>query len=144
MQMSAADQRLYPRTATYLKNDLPPAARIPAIIHAMRTVGQVSRAALTRALSWGQGPSIKVAPLIGRYGEFTPGVGSHEIRVAATLVASVEAGRGVLVARAGNVSLLGVTLLHELVHWGDDQDGVDRPGEEGEEFERLVYGRVIG
>jgi len=34
---------------------------------------------------------------------------------------------------------LGVTLLYELVHW----DGIDRPGEEGEEFERLVYGSVI-
>jgi hypothetical protein len=34
-------------------------------------------------------------------------------------------------------------LLHELVHWGDDQDGVDRPGEEGKEFERRAYGTAI-
>ena len=41
------------------------------------------------------------------------------------------------------VYLVGVTILHELTHWGDDQDGVDRPGEEGEEFEIKVYGKVI-
>ena len=34
-------------------------------------------------------------------------------------------------------------VLHELVHWGDDQDGVDRAGEEGAEFERLIYGKVM-
>ena len=41
----------------------------------------------------------------------------------------------------GNVLLqtIGATILHELVHWGDDQDGVDYPGEEGELFEKHVY-----
>jgi len=34
---------------------------------------------------------------------------------------------------------VGATILHELVHWGDDQDGVDYPGEEGELFEKHVY-----
>lgn len=59
------------------------------------------------------------------------------------MVDEFEAGKGKRVARAGDVYLVGVTLLHELVHWGDDQDGIDRPGAEGEEFERLIYGSVI-
>ena len=54
-----------------------------------------------------------------------------------------EAGRGRRVVRAGHAYLVGVTLLHEMTHWADDQDGVDRPGEEGEEFERAMYGSVI-
>ena len=39
--------------------------------------------------------------------------------------------------------LLGATILHELAHWGDDQDGKDIPGEEGNMFETAAYGRVI-
>lgn len=54
-----------------------------------------------------------------------------------------ENGGGIRKARNGNVYLIGVTLLHELIHWCDDQDRIDRPGEEGEEFENLVYGNVI-
>ncbi|TGO03419.1 hypothetical protein PN36_06610 [Candidatus Thiomargarita nelsonii] len=55
-----------------------------------------------------------------------------------------EAGRGRIMARAGAVPALGVNILHEMVHWGDNLDGVDRPGEEGDEFEMLVYGRNLG
>lgn len=40
--------------------------------------------------------------------------------------------------------LVGVTLLHELVHWCEDQDGVDQTlSKEGLDFEQMVYGRVI-
>jgi len=42
-----------------------------------------------------------------------------------------------------NVFLVGVTLLHELVHWADNLDGIDFPDEEGEQFETDVYGMVI-
>jgi hypothetical protein len=40
--------------------------------------------------------------------------------------------------------MVGVILLHELVHWADDQDGVDTVGEEGFSFEDAVYGGVTG
>ena len=39
--------------------------------------------------------------------------------------------------------LIGATMLHELAHWGDDQDGKDIPGEEGNMFETAAYGMVI-
>jgi hypothetical protein len=58
-------------------------------------------------------------------------------------VKAFEDGRGLVTASAGKVYLIGVVMLHELVHWGDDQDGVDRPGEEGKEFETAVYGSAI-
>ena len=41
------------------------------------------------------------------------------------------------------VYLVGVTLLHELAHWADDQDGVDTSGEEGELYEKDVYGKLV-
>ncbi len=143
MRMNNVDIRSYPKMAYYVKVNVPQVMTVPAIVNAFRTIGGIQRARIQRALKWGVGPAIRIAPLAGAYGEFTPDVGSNEIRIDTSLVLEFEAGRGRRVARAGNVYLLGVSLLHELIHWADDQDGIDRVGEEGEEFERLMYGRVI-
>jgi hypothetical protein len=92
---------------------------------------------------WGTVPNIKITNLARAHGGFTPNVGSQEIRINKMMVEEFEAGNGKRAAHAGNVYLVGVTLLHELIHWADDRDGIDRPGEEGEEFERAMYGNVI-
>jgi hypothetical protein len=143
MKMNQIDIRGYPKLAYYVRVTLPGVINVPAIVHAFRKIGGVDRATLRMALAWGGGPSIKITNLSGAYGEFTPNVGSQEIRISKRMVEEFEAGRGKRVARTGNVHLVGVTLLHELIHWADDRDGIDRPGEEGEEFERAVYGSVI-
>ena len=68
-----------------------------------------------------------------------------------TTVAEYEAGEGqVKVSKGRAVDLIGVTLLHELTHWADAQDGVDDPvpygttEEEGDALEIAVWGRVLG
>lgn len=144
MQMSAGDQKKYPKMKQYVKDALPQVVNVPIIVSAMDKIGQINKSRLKQVLTWGQGPMLKVTVLNGAYGEFTPDINSNEIRLDENMVKEFEAGRGMVNARAGRVYLLGVTILHELVHWGDDQDGIDRPGEEGEEFERMVYGSVLG
>jgi len=141
--MNLVDIKTWPKFAYYVKNDLPKIINVPAIVHAMNKVGQINRSKLQIALAWNTGPIIKISPLVGAYGEFTPNIRSNEIRIDIKVVQEFEAGKGKRIARAGNIFLAGATLMHELVHWADDQNGVDRPGEEGNEFERLVYGSVI-
>jgi hypothetical protein len=144
MKMTNADVTRYRKFAYYVKNNIPEIIHVKSIVRAMQTIGQIDRASLQRAVKWGQGPDIKITSLAGAYGEFSPNIGSNEIRIDKGLVEDFEAGRGARRTSSGkNVYLVGVTLLHELVHWGDDKDGIDRPGEEGEEFERKVYGTVI-
>ena len=143
MKMSAHDIKVYPKLAYYVKHDMPKIIGVSSIVLALNKVGQINKATFRMALKWGSGPTIKVTNLSGAYGEFTPGIHSNEIRIDTKLVTNFESGKGMKVAKAGNVFLVGVTLLHELVHWGDDKDGIDRPGEEGEEFEKLIYGAVI-
>lgn len=41
------------------------------------------------------------------------------------------------------IFLLGVTILHEYVNYGDNIDGIDQPGEEGLLFEIATYGETI-
>lgn len=64
-------------------------------------------------------------------GEFTPNSKSNELRISKSLVDEFEKSAGA----AKITRLVGATILHELVHWGDDQDGKDIPGEEGNLFE---------
>lgn len=40
--------------------------------------------------------------------------------------------------------LIGVTILHEDTHRGDDQNGVDFPGEEGSQMEQASFGVIVG
>jgi Metallopeptidase toxin 3 len=143
MRMNLADTRTYPKFAYYVRVNIPQVIHVPAIVSAFRRIGGIDRPTLRQALIWGSGPSIRITPLVGANGEFTPNIGSQEIRIDRGIVQEFEAGRGVQMARAGRVYLVGTTLLHELIHWADDQDGIDRAGEEGVEFEVAMYGRDI-
>lgn len=143
MRFSVADTKAYPKLAYYIKNDLPKIIDDPVIVSAMSKIGQINKTKLKQVLKWGQGPTIKVIPLMGECGEFSPGINSQEIRIDERMVKEFEQGKGKRSAKAGKVYVVGITILHELIHWGDDQDGIDRPGEEGEKFERMVYGSVI-
>lgn len=143
MWLDPADAKTYQNVAEYMSRKLPTAYKEPSIAYALRKVGQFNRIKLRQALRWGQQPTVVVTNLVGAYGEFTPNIGSNEIRVNTATAQEFENGGGIRKARNGNVYLIGVTLLHELIHWCDDQDRIDRPGEEGEEFENLVYGNVI-
>jgi hypothetical protein len=150
MIIPAADQVLYPRFARYVRNSLPSIANIPSMQRAFRRFAQMDRATLQRALAWGNQPTLSIQALVsppGSFlnGEFTPDSGSNEIRLNVLLVQAFETGSPHQLAVTHNsrgqpMPRVGVTILHELVHWGDDQDGVDFPGEEGELFEAAVYG----
>lgn len=141
MQLAAADQVLYPKLTYYVKNDLPKVVNIPKIVNAIAKWGEIAKKDLAKVLTFGQGPMIKVTVLNGAVGEFSPGIKSNEVRIDKGMVTKFEASKW-----PGNedlILLVGATILHELCHWGDDQDGVDIPGEEGEAFEMQTYGKVI-
>ncbi len=145
MRMSLADQVAYPKFARYVKNEIPKVADNKYIAAAFRKYGQIDGVAFKNALKWENSPVIKVTHLIGAYGEYTPGIGSDEIRIQDDIVRDFEAGIGIKKTKSGkSIYLVGATLLHEMIHWADDKDGKDYPGEEGKLFEKEVYGMIIG
>lgn len=135
MQLTKADEQFYPRLYHYLKSDMPKLRHHTKIAKALLKYGQIKKSSLARVLSYGSGPFVKISPIVGACGEFSPGINSNELRVNASLVRRFEINPSDRVL----VQTLGATLLHELVHWGDDQNGLDYPGEEGELFEKHVY-----
>lgn len=146
MQMIKADIKTYPKLYQYVSVSIPAVAEVSIIITTIqRQAGTIDRKTIKGALQWGKGPVIKIVPMPkGSYGEFTPDTGSNELRISEAMVKKFEKGKGLVRAPNGKyVYLVGVTLLHELVHWADDQDGIDTPGEEGDQFERLIYGGFV-
>lgn len=139
MQISKADATKYPKLNYYLKNDIPKLAGHKKIAAALLKFGQIKKATLPKVLNYGVGPMVKVVSLSGACGEFTPNIKSNDLRLHKSLVQAFEKSSGNKVL----LMTVGGTLLHELAHWGDDQDGVDLAGEEGELFEKNVYKRGL-
>jgi hypothetical protein len=151
MQMQAADIKKFRRFAAFVSVKMPEVARVDPIISTIQTLaGAVDKKTIKDALFWGKGPVIKIVPGLKCGGTDALGCfdfGSHSdvIEIGEETVKEFEAGKGLRKTPKGQlVFLVGVTLLHELTHWADDQDSVDDPPvEEGEEFEKQTYGGVI-
>lgn len=140
MNISITDQKKYPNLTRYVKNQLPKVKGIPKLSNALMKNGEIKKKSLAIVLMWGTQPTIKVVPMPkNQCGEFTPNSKSNEIRLSKSLVDEFEKSGGT----KRITLLLGASILHELSHWGDDQDGKDIPGEEGNLFETASYGMVI-
>ena len=145
----------YPKFHYYVRVNIPQVAEVNAIISTIKKLaGKTPRETIKNALAWGKEPTIKVVPNLQCAGDDAYGCyewGSDEIQIDEDLVKDFEAGKGLVTTKQGKlVYLVGVTLLHELTHWADAQDGIDDavPGdpsnEEGNAYEKAVYGKVLG
>ena len=155
MRLSDARIADYPRLARYVREDMPNLVHARSVVDAIKKFsGRTPREAIVDALQWEQGPEIIVVKRLvcagtPAYGCYT--WGSDQLHIDGVTVGEYEAGRGVVKDLNGlRVPLIGVTILHELTHWADAQDGVNDPipgdpsGEEGNAFERAIFGRVLG
>lgn len=144
MIMTRADQTSFPKFTRYVRYSLPAVVDVKSIVAAFAKYGQIDRATLKRALTWGNEPHITIREFPGAIGLFNGSVDADEINIHTRIVRSFEDGHGLRRNKWGaGVYLVGVTLLHELTHWADNRDGIDFPDEEGEQFEKDVYGMVI-
>jgi hypothetical protein len=154
MKMDKATIASYPKLHYYVRVNMPDAANVKAIVGQIKKLaGTTSRSTIKNALKWGKGPSIEVVPNLVCAGLKSYGCyhwGSDVLQIDEALVKDFEAGKGVVKNASGKrVFLLGATLLHELTHWADAQDGLDNPvkgdpsNEEGNAYEKGVYGKVL-
>lgn len=155
MKLDAATVTKYPKLHYYLRVDMPKVANVSAIVSEIKKhSGATSRQTIKDALKWGNDPRIEVVDNLVCAGVKAYGCyawGGDVLQVDKKLVEDFEAGKGIVKNTKGQrVYLLGVTILHELTHWADAQDGVDDavPGdptnEEGSAYEKGIYGKVLG
>lgn len=144
MIMTSTDQVAFPKFTKYVRNSLPTVVDVKPIVAAFAKYGQINRVTLKRALTWGNEPHITIREIDDAIGLFNASVDPDEINIHTRIVREFEDGHGLRKNKWGKgVFLVGVTLLHEMIHWADNIDGTDFPDEEGEQFERDVYGMVI-
>ena len=154
MRLDADTVKRFPALHYYVRIDMPKVVYVKAIIAAIKSLaGTTSRETIMEALKYGKGPLITVVPNLMCAGKKAFGCykwGGDVLRVDEDLVKDFEAGRGVVKnTRGQRVFLLGATLLHELTHWADAQDATDDPvpgdpsSEEGDAYEKAVYGKAL-
>lgn len=161
MRMSAADQRAYPQMAQYVRVAIPKLMTNTKVVNGLKSCGNMSLAQITQALKWGMAPDIKIVDMLVtscRPGDAGPTlygctrttvgievakrvVEAFEKSASTTLSASPTANN--LNASGRAVYVLGVSLLHELCHWGNKLNSVAEPTEMGLKFETTTYGKTI-
>ncbi len=143
-ELPAAQAKKYQRLAHYLKNGVQEIANNKTIVAALKKYGQLTAKQIKSALEWGKNPSINVTKLSGANGESTSNSNSKELRINIDIVEQLENATGE--DRDAALLLVASTILHEFIHYGDDQDGVaytEGHGEEGKAFEEASDGRDI-
>jgi hypothetical protein len=152
MRMTADQIRDYTKFSQYVRTALPAVGREKKIVEAIKNHSGASEAVINKGLMWNSGPVINVAALVPqqRGGQvYTPTGGyrlhSNTIDVSMGDVGRYQTGQDMRMSARGQVHLITIILLHELTHWAREQSNTNEsPGkEDGFEFEKEVYGRII-
>ncbi len=149
IEMDPADARNYERLAHYLAYDIQSIAKNRKVMNALMRYGEFRRSDVVKALKWGKGPKLRIATtsLAGRtfttsdYGSFMETIDANILTINKHWVEKLKTATGD--DRDAMLFLIAVTILHEMVHYGDNKDGVDQTGEEGSAFELAAYGQLI-
>jgi RHS repeat-associated protein len=137
-RLSADFVKQYPRLANYLRYDIQDILNNPTIMSALQKHGELTEDQIKADLTWGQGPEINVVSA-GSGGLFIPG--SSRLNIISDWVSYLEEATGL--SKEATLFIVGTILLHEYVHYGDDQDDVPRGEYPVELFEKAAYGQQI-
>ncbi|EPR74065.1 hypothetical protein ADIWIN_0874 [Winogradskyella psychrotolerans RS-3] len=141
----------YPKLTEYLKNQLPTIKDNSTIVNAIKAYTDLTTAQIEQHLEWGEGPIVEIVQLDSfcttcnsdTYGLFQSSSNPDTLYIDIDLVNDLENSTPNSVLANSFAFLVGVTILHEYVHYGDNLDGTDYPGEEGQLFEEDVYGQTV-
>ena len=129
----------YPSLAAWIQHRVQTIAMRPRVWNAFLKYSELSPLGAAWALTHSPYPCVEYASLKDALGEFRGAEDEDEI-----LLHTGLCDRFYKDIRDPRMHLLmEATVLHEMVHWGDWKDGKDHPKEEGLEFEKEAYGKVI-
>jgi hypothetical protein len=150
MRLTADDQSSFPQLTEYLRHAFPRLTSNAVIVFNLNRFGSLSAAQARHALMWGTDPLVSIVDLsAGQCGiPSADGCTSDatHIEIDDDIVAEFETGGNANLRLAPNghfVYLAGVTMLHEMCHWGNFLNGVAEATDTGTQFETAVYGGVV-
>ena len=139
---------LYPIATEYIKNKLSDLAFNEQVINHLVNYSELSEEQIKKDLEWGNGPIIRIREdiedICGElcYGFFNPNAPDY-INIDIGLIENIEESN-IDISQEALGFLLGVTILHEYVHFGETQDGdyTDDP-DSGLLFEVEAFGEQV-
>jgi hypothetical protein len=151
MKLTADDQTNFPNLTHYLRHDFPLLIGNAVITAGLRRFGSMNSAQARSALMWDTDPLVVITDLDNGQCGVPSAVGctrdTTHIEIDDDVVAEFEKNANDNLRLTGfgrHVFLTGVTLLHEMCHWGNRVNGtVETDGDAGEKFENAVYGKVV-
>jgi hypothetical protein len=151
MKLSADDQTNFPKLTYYLRHDFPLQIGNSVITSNLRKFGSLSLSQARSALLWDTDPLVTITDLdngqCGVPSAFGCTRDTTHIEIDDDTVNEFENDANAnlrLTAFGRHVFLAGVTLLHEMCHWGNRVNGVaETDGDAGDKFETAVYGGVV-
>jgi hypothetical protein len=151
MKLSDDDQTNFPKLTYYLRHDFPLQIGNSVITSNLRKFGSLSLSQARSALLWDTDPLVTITDLdngqCGVPSAFGCTRDTTHIEIDDDTVNEFENDANAnlrLTAFGRHVFLAGVTLLHEMCHWGNRVNGVaETDGDAGDKFETAVYGGVV-
>ncbi len=147
-------KRDYPKLTEYLKNQLPKIVEITKITNAFKKYTNMTDAQVKKTLTWGEGPALVIdqlglSPINGSsiHGKFDENL-PNELFLDIDLINDLEKSDSGSEASESLLFYIGVSILHEAVHYGDFHYNNDFwqsniNGEEGYLFEEEAYDGVV-
>jgi len=150
--MQLKDAKSFPKFTKYVSTAIPTLGNVDSIVSAISSISELGDASVIKdALSWGKGPVIDIQILVDKQignKVYSPRAGytphTNIIVMRQKDVAYFEMGSDMRKAPNGHmVHIVGVQLLHELVHWARDRAGKDETEDLGFVFEKQIYGGIV-
>lgn len=142
--MKLEDQSKYPRFTTMVKNLRDFVKNDRKVLESLIQWTGLSEQEVLSKLEFGKGPQIAIKQLSSssEYAYFKGIENPNLVNINASWVAGLESAN-LLSTQQSTAFLLGVTLLHEFVHYSRFESGLDRNYEYGIQFEKDAFGVII-
>lgn len=140
--LDKATQDKYPKFTDLIKRLENFVANDKRVMDALIKWSGYNREQILDKIKFGQGPTIVVKEMTGKYGYFDKGENPNVINIDASWVRGLESAN-LLETQEATGFFLGVTVLHEFVHQARSVNGLDRNYEYGYGFEQSAFGLII-
>lgn len=133
----------YPRFTSMVKNLKTFVKNNPKVMAALQTYSGFTKQQILNQLTFGQGPTIKVEEMSGRFGFYNRNNGNKTLHIRASYVRGLEQS-GLQSTQEATAFLLAVTILHEFVHFGTTQNNISEGAYDfGLGFERDAFNVIV-
>lgn len=133
----------YPRFTSMVKNLKTFVKNNPKVLNALQFYSGFTKQKILDYLTFGQGPKIKIEEMSGIFGYYNKEVSSNTLHLRASYVRGLEIAH-LQSTQDATSFLLAVTILHEFVHLGTNQNNISEGGYDfGLGFERDAFNVIV-